>query len=140
MNRYQKRAERYLLAGAALAAFGPLSPALAQELVNAATTTPVDNTATANRPVEEITVTARRRSERLQDVPIAVTVLTSEEIARAGIQDVRDYANLTPNVTYGQGLNLGRNFLTIRGIGQSVYGPPPAAIVVDPVLDRKSVV
>lgn len=83
---------------------------------------------------DEIVISARRRNEALQDVPIAVTVLTSAEIAKSGIQGIGDIANLTPNVSFDNALNLGTNFLTIRGQGQSQYAPPPAAIVVDGVL------
>lgn len=85
--------------------------------------------------LEEVTVTARRRSETLQDVPIAVTVMTSQDIARAGIVSVQDFANLTPNVTFDNALNLGTNYLSIRGQSQAQYSPPPAAIVVDGVLN-----
>ena len=89
----------------------------------------------ASANLEEITVTARRRSESLQDVPIAVTVMTSQDIARAGIVSVQDFANLTPNVTFDNALNLGTNYLSIRGQSQAQYSPPPAAIVVDGVLN-----
>ena len=82
----------------------------------------------------EITVTARRRSENLQEIPIAVTVLTQQDIDRAGVKSVGDFANLTPNVTFDNALNLGTNYLTIRGQTQAQYGPPPAAIVIDGVL------
>src|SRR3546814_16951466 len=75
-----------------------------------------------------ITVTARRRSENLQEIPIAVTVLTQQDIERAGVKSVGDFANLTPNVTFDNALNLGTNYLTIRGQTQAQYGPPPAAI------------
>lgn len=82
----------------------------------------------------EILVSARRRSESVQSVPIAVTVLTAQDIARSGVEGVGDIANLSPNVSFDNALNLGTNFLTIRGQGQSQYAPPPAAIVVDGVL------
>lgn len=81
-----------------------------------------------------IVVTARRRGEAIQNVPIAITALTSEDIAKAGVQSVGDIANLSPNVTFQNALNLGTNFLTIRGQTQSQYAPPPAAIVIDGVL------
>ncbi|MFC4314234.1 TonB-dependent receptor [Steroidobacter flavus] len=106
-----------------LAALAAMTSANAQQAMDA----------TAN--LEEITVTARRRSETLQDVPIAVTVMTSQDIARAGIVSVQDFANLTPNVTFDNALNLGTNYLSIRGQSQAQYSPPPAAIVVDGVLN-----
>lgn len=128
MKASNNRGGHCLVAGAVLAAVGPLSPVLAQEPASIASAD------AGSSSLEEITVTARRRSERLQDVPIAVTVLTSDDITRAGIESVGDFVNLTPNVTFNNALNLGRNFLTIRGVVQSIYGPPPAAIVVDGVL------
>ncbi|MFC3052394.1 TonB-dependent receptor [Kordiimonas pumila] len=83
---------------------------------------------------EEIVVTARRRDESLQDVPIAITVFTEESIQKRGIEGLDDFAKLAPNVTFTNALNLGTNYLTIRGQTQSQYAPPPAAIVVDGVL------
>ncbi|HVW70871.1 MAG TPA: TonB-dependent receptor [Steroidobacteraceae bacterium] len=116
-----------LLASAAFAGLMPLAPARAQQVADSASPE-------ASADLQEITVTARRRSESLQNVPIAVTVLTSEDIAHAGVRSVGDFANLTPNVTFDNTLNLGTNFLTIRGQTQAQYGPPPAAVVVDGVL------
>jgi len=130
MPRHYKSVPRtaYLL-GAASACLLPFTPAAALQL-------PAEAVATEASPAhpDEILVTARRRSESLQEVPIAVTVLTSEDIERSGIQSVGDFANLTPNVTFDNTLNLGTNILTIRGQSQAQYGPPPAAIVVDGVL------
>lgn len=91
-------------------------------------------TASAGDDASEILVTARRRNETLQSVPIAITVLTAQDIARSGVESVGDIANLSPNVSFDNALNLGTNFLTIRGQGQSQYSPPPAAIVIDGVL------
>ena len=134
MQYSNERSRHGLFASAVLAAaLGPPAPAFAQNAPHSAAPA-TDATAMEASNLEEITVTARRRNERLQDVPIAVTVLTREEIARAGIESVGDFVNLTPNVTFNNALNLGRNFLTIRGVVQSIYGPPPAAIVVDGVL------
>jgi iron complex outermembrane receptor protein len=67
----------------------------------------------------EIVVTARRRNEALQDVPIAVTAYTGQELERVAATDITDIADTTPNVT----LEVSRatnSTLTafIRGIGQ----------------------
>jgi len=88
----------------------------------------------SDEAAREILVSARRRNESVQSVPIAITVLTAQDIARSGVEGVGDIANLSPNVSFDNALNLGTNFLTIRGQGQSQYSPPPAAIVVDGVL------
>ena len=48
--------------------------------------------------VEEILVTARKRSESIQDVPVAVTALSVEQVERGNIQRVQDLEKLAPNV------------------------------------------
>ena len=48
--------------------------------------------------VEEIIVTARKRSESIQDVPVAVSPLSVEQIERGNIQRVQDLEKLSPNV------------------------------------------
>src|SRR5690606_8803395 len=87
---------------------------------------------------EDIVVTARQRAEDVRDVPIAVSVLTAQTIEEAGISTIADYAQLVPNVSFDNALNLGNNYLTIRGMTQVQYGPPPAAIVVDGVLQMSN--
>ena len=68
---------------------------------------------------EGIIVTARRREESLQDVPIAISALSGLQLERAGALDVTDVANNVPNVTLevSRGTN---STLTafIRGVGQ----------------------
>ena len=49
--------------------------------------------------VEEVTVTARRRSESLQDVPIAVSAISGDELTRRGAQDLTEIAQAVPSVT-----------------------------------------
>lgn len=93
-----------------------------------------DEASAVPESLEEVVVTSRRRAESLQDVPLAVTVLTERAIRDAGVERVADFVKFVPNVSYDNSLNLGTNFLTIRGIGQSQFAPPPAAIVVDGVL------
>lgn len=48
--------------------------------------------------IEDIVVTAQRREERLQDVPIAVTAITAEAVADAQIENVTDIGTIAPNV------------------------------------------
>ena len=55
---------------------------------------------TGARGIEEVVVTARRREETAQSVPIPVTAVTGDElIERAGF-DIRDLERVTPNLTY----------------------------------------
>ena len=48
----------------------------------------------------EVVVTAQRRSERLSEVPISVTAQTGEQLARAGVADTRQLANVVPGLTF----------------------------------------
>ncbi len=68
--------------------------------------------------LEEVVVTAQKRTESLQDVPIAVTAISGEKIVEAGIIDLQDLTSYVPNVVMFNspgGGSPGRIF--IRGIG-----------------------
>ncbi|MEH6583119.1 MAG: TonB-dependent receptor [Halioglobus sp.] len=51
--------------------------------------------------LEEVVVTAQRREQNLQDVGVSVTALTSQDMARAGIEDISRIELVTPGVSYG---------------------------------------
>ncbi|WP_428149675.1 TonB-dependent receptor [Brevundimonas sp.] len=53
--------------------------------------------------LEEVVVTARKREERLQDVPLAITSFSSEALEDAGVQTLRDLSYLTPGLTINSG-------------------------------------
>lgn len=80
--------------------------------------------------LDEIVVTAQRRSEQSQDVPIAITSVTSEALAALRIDDTRDLRTLVPS------LNPSVTGVTLRGVGTSVRGPgfeKPIATYIDGV-------
>ena len=77
---------------------------------------------------------ARGRVENEVEVPIAVTVFTTEEIVDAKIERVDDFIGLTPGVTIANSQDSGTNFITIRGVSQTRNGEPPVAVVIDGVL------
>lgn len=106
---YFHRSSRLVIA-AALAAGGLAAPAFAQEQPSG-TAEAVDN--------GDIVVTARRREERLVDVPIAVTSFSGEALSRSGAIDITDLAQAAPNVTLevSRGSNSTLSAF-IRGIGQ----------------------
>lgn len=82
----------------------------------------------------EVLVTARKRAESYQEVPIAITAFTQLEIEKAGIEKPIDFIALTPNVTLTNTQNVGSSFISIRGISQARNSEPSVAIVVDGVL------
>jgi iron complex outermembrane receptor protein len=69
---------------------------------------------------EEIVVTAQKRPEPAQNVPISLTTLTRQQIEDADVNSVRDVAALTPNLFTSVG-DRSFNFQTIRGLGNSNY-------------------
>lgn len=70
------------------------------------------------RAIEEIVVTATKRQESLQDVPIAVTAISATQLERVGVADLRDLGsvsasfNMSASQTESQGSNL-----RLRGVG-----------------------
>ena len=48
--------------------------------------------------LEEVVVTARMRTESLQEVPVSVSAFTADEIDQIGVASMRDYAALVPNM------------------------------------------
>jgi iron complex outermembrane receptor protein len=85
--------------------------------------------------LEEIVVTARKRDESLQNVPITVSVFTTQEIQSAGIESPRDFIAMVPNMTLVETQNVGNSFISIRGISQARNSEPSVAVLVDGVLE-----
>ena len=99
--------------GAALIALTAATPAFAQdEPAPAGTEAQTGDDA-------EVVVTARRREESLQNVPIAVTAFSGDALERQGATDITDLSDVTPNVTLetSRGTNTTLTAF-IRGVGQ----------------------
>jgi iron complex outermembrane receptor protein len=81
--------------------------------------------------LEEVVVTARKRTESLQEVPLSITAFSAEAISQSAIYDVRDVARLAPNVTLqttgGAGTGRFMPNLTFRGL-QNVFPQPRAQV------------
>ena len=75
-------------------------------------------TANAQQSIEEVVVTATKREESLQDVPIAVTALTGKALEELGITNFSDYVMQLPGVTAG-GSGPGQNTIYIRGVAST---------------------
>jgi iron complex outermembrane receptor protein len=77
---------------------------------------------------EEIVVTARKREENVQDVPVAVTVVTSDELEEAATADISELQGQVPNLAVYQGRNQSTTLTAfLRGIGQAdpLWGVDP---------------
>ncbi|WP_114392382.1 TonB-dependent receptor [Oleisolibacter albus] len=124
-----------LLAGAALVAL-PAWTALAQTIPG--TTLPADATASAGTStMDEIVVTARRRSETLQDVPVSVSAFTAEALDLKGSPDITALQQSTPNLTMQVARGSNSTLIAfIRGVGQQdpLWGfEPGVGLYVDDV-------
>ncbi len=108
MRPFARRFRRAVCATSALGLLAFAPPVLAQE-----------EGASSDAGSDEIVVTARRRDERLIDVPIAVTAYSGEALEKAGAIDITEIGQTTPNTTLE--VSRGSNStLTafIRGVGQ----------------------
>lgn len=72
------------------------------------------------RALEEVVVTAQRREDSLQDVPISVTAFSNEDIELSNIEGVDDFFYRTPNVSFTQSGSRDRRELSIRGVTNQV--------------------
>lgn len=85
--------------------------------------------------LDDIIVTAQRREQSLQEVPIAVTAFNAEMLERTGAQGISDIAAKAPGVTLTQ-FNIGEPQLYIRGVGttsDSAASDPSIGISIDEV-------
>ncbi|MBB4857958.1 outer membrane receptor protein involved in Fe transport [Novosphingobium chloroacetimidivorans] len=86
----------------------------------------------ANQTNGDIVVTALRRTQRVQDVPAAISVLDAAAIQAKGAQDFRDYLTSLPGVNFSEAGNLGGMRVTIRGVSDgSSASDPLAGIYLD---------
>ena len=97
-----------------LIALAATSPALAQEA--AATDDAVS--------VGDIIVTAQKREQRLQDVPVTVTVATKQLLDDAGVDDIKDLQLLTPGLTVTSTTTEGSTTARIRAPSGLCVSPP----------------
>jgi len=88
--------------------------------------------------LEEIVVTAQKRTENLQDVPISIQALGTEKLTEMNVRNFRDYVQLLPTVTMQQSLGAGAGFSLVymRGIatggdGQATTSQPSVGMYLD---------
>jgi iron complex outermembrane receptor protein len=91
--------------------------------------------------LEEVVVTATKREQTLQDVPVAVTVTTADTLEKASIRDVADLASIVPSLRVSQlQTSTNTNFI-IRGFGNGANNPgiePSVGVFIDGVYRSRS--
>ncbi len=88
---------------------------------------------TSGASLEEIIVTAQKRAERLQDVPVAVTAISAQSLIDSNQLRLQDYYTRIPGLTVVPMDLGGHATVTIRGITTGGYTNPTAGIVIDDV-------
>ena len=127
-------------AGVALAAF--VVPAAAQDAGTTAAAPGSDVQASAEASSDDsglgdIVVTAQKRSERLQDVPLAVSVVSGDAIAQLGGVNLENAQYLVPTMNFRKSGTTINQSLFLRGVGTSTFsiaGEPSISTVVDGVV------
>jgi iron complex outermembrane receptor protein len=90
--------------------------------------------ASESSALDQVTVTATRRETSLQNTPIAVTALSTEDITNATPRDLGDLAKLAPGFSASRITAFNAASFAIRGVGQTdiiVYQEAPVSVVVD---------
>jgi len=79
--------------------------------------------------LEEVIVTATKRTESLQDIPVSVTALSETTIQEAGVENIEDVAQLVPSLTVTTNINPFAAGVRIRGFGTQQNDPSLEASV-----------
>jgi iron complex outermembrane recepter protein len=82
--------------------------------------------------LEEVTVTAQKREERLLEVPVPIAAIPAARLQETEQSDLRDYFSQVPNVTIQLG-NSGAPTVAIRGITTGVFSTPTVATLIDDI-------
>jgi iron complex outermembrane recepter protein len=92
--------------------------------------------ADAAAEIEEIIVTAERRAENVQDIPIAISAIAGDSLDASGTIGFKELQNIVPSLRFGAGVTGGENVITMRGLGSqntTPGGDSPVAYSVDGV-------
>jgi len=129
-----------IASGACVVMLGAALSAQAQQ------TSPTPAATETSGGLEEIVVTAERREENIQNVPIAVTAFTADAMQSRNIVDIKSLGNLTPGVNLDAGAPFSgdRSVLSasIRGIGQDDFAfnlNPGVGVYVDGVFLARTI-
>jgi iron complex outermembrane receptor protein len=97
---------------------------------------------TGDRPIlEELVVTARKREQNLQDVPVAVSLLSGKAMAEAQVRNAAELATLIPTLNVQSSSGPSTSSFNIRGIGTQTFSPgvdPSVSTMLDGVVMGRS--
>jgi outer membrane receptor protein involved in Fe transport len=94
---------------------------MGSQVTEAQTVAAAESSEASSDALQEVVVTAQKRAENLQSVPIAVTAISSDELRAAGVTSTMQLATLSPGLNLGM---TGDNFLPhLRGVGSTAAAP-----------------
>jgi outer membrane receptor protein involved in Fe transport len=86
----------------------------------------------ASAAVEQVVVTANKREQSLQDVPISIGVIDAKAVQQHNIDDIEDITRTIPGISFTANNGPGQDNISIRGVNSSV-GNPTVGIYIDEV-------
>lgn len=95
---------------------------VASFLIAVGVTQPAWAQGNSSRLLEEVVVTAQKRAENAQDVPISLSAFSGEKLEAMGIDNAQDLQRITPGLVYSTG-PIQYSLIYIRGIGTDVFIP-----------------
>jgi iron complex outermembrane receptor protein len=140
MTTFSTAFVRALALSASVVVLASAAPALAQD----ATAPSADTGASVDEPTPgaaELVVTAQKRSERLQEVPVAVSVLSGESLEQAARPSIESAAQMVPSLNFLKSGTTLNQTIFLRGVGTasfSIAGEPSVSTVVDGVVYARS--
>lgn len=129
MTNFRGKALRALAFSGSMVALTAAAPALAQD------------DAQDQGGITEIVVTAQKVAENVQDVPIAITAVSSERLEQTGTTSLEGITQLVPSVTFRKGTTSANSAIVVRGVGTisfSIAAEPSVSTVVDGIVLSRS--
>ncbi|MYM30717.1 TonB-dependent receptor [Duganella sp. CY15W] len=86
--------------------------------------------------LETVVVTANKRVEKLENVPMAISVMSEQEIQRTNIREIEDVVAMMPSLTLNSGTTAANNAIFMRGIGTVSVGigvESDVAVIIDDI-------
>ncbi len=94
----------------------------------------------ASAQIEEVVVTAQKRPENIQDVPISISAYSGNFLEKSGIKTLQDLGNYTPNLTLSQSSQVANQRIIMRGVGSVGDSAiePSVAVFIDGIYYPRS--
>jgi len=114
----------------------PMASALALALLSMNAHAQQEESSSKPGTLETVVVTANKRVEKLESVPMAISVMSEQEIQRTNIREIEDVVAMMPSLTLNSGTTAANNAIFMRGIGTVSVGigvESDVAVIIDDI-------